>query len=64
MLFYLIFLLKMSYIVVIREQNYKDAQYINDLVRGAYLSNVNSAWYNALLKEVKVFDVTPVYLKF
>lgn len=42
----------MSYIVIIRETTPRDAPYINELVKNAYLSNVNTAWMNALFKEV------------
>lgn len=45
----------MSYIVVIREYNYRDTPAINDLVRKAYLSNVFNSWCNALFKEVSFY---------
>lgn len=48
--------LKMSYIILIRESTPEDTLQINFLVKAAYLSNVNTAWCNALFKEVRFYN--------
>lgn len=42
----------MSYIILIREYSPQDAPCITELVKNAYLSNVNTGWCNAIFKEI------------
>lgn len=42
----------MTHIITIRKANSSDESAITEVVRKAYLSNVNKAWCTALTKEV------------
>lgn len=49
-------------IIVIREYKSSDSVVVSEVVRNAYLTNVNSAWYYTVLKEVRIYHVNVLYL--